>query len=199
MTLSGLFLESPDDDGEPDPGPDPPVPTRPVQPQPTRTYDQTITRTYRIRLKARLENLGNCAKIFPGATAATLDEVANQIQFFNGSSGVQGSNRTQQMVSNNGDSTTLAATVAGTITASTLTDSQLNALPDIVLGTDFFNDPTVSAPNVLLHEFLHYALDLGDPGLYSYLSQFGFVYQQNVGSDQITQWLAQNCPPAGGK
>jgi len=40
---------------------------------------------------------------------------------------------------------------------------------------------------------------VGDAGLKSYLSQFGFVsgYGGAGGTDDITQWLAANCPGKG--
>ena len=190
---SGLFLLAADDDDD-DP-PDAPLPTRPTRPGPVPTaqqvYDRSLTQQMRRKLKTRIDHLGNCTKILGGGTAADLLDVANQIQYFNGSSDAPGSGRTQQAVSNNGNYTTLAATVSGSVVASTLT-WQGHPIGDVVLGTDF-KDPTVSQPDVLLHEALHFTLGLDDAQLKTWLAGYGFQPQQ-YGTDDITQWLKANCP-----
>ena len=92
----------------------------------------------------------------------------------------------------------MAATVQYDV-ADTLLDTTATPLPYVVLGRDFYNDPTVSQADVLLHEAMHVALGLGGQGdvdLKNYLSQFGFVpgYGGTGGTDDITQWLKANCP-----
>jgi hypothetical protein len=122
------------------------------------------TKQMQRNLKNRIAHLGNCTKILGGASASSLNDVANQIQFFNGSPDAPGANRSQNAVSNNGSGTSLAATVAGSVVASTLTWKG-NPISDVVLGPDFFKDPTVSQGDVLLHEALHFGLQLDDAGL----------------------------------
>jgi RHS repeat-associated protein len=146
-------------------------------------------------LDARIDNLGNCTRILGGASASEFLKVADTITYFNGAPGAPGSGQTQNAVSGNGSSLTLAATVKYDV-ADTLNNAQGNPIPYVVLGRDFYNDPTVSQPNVLLHEALHVALSVGDPGLKTYLSQFGFVngYGGAGGTDDITLWLKADCP-----
>ena len=149
----------------------------------------------RAALKVRIKRLGNCTKILGGASASDFLAVANSIQYFDGSPGAPGSGRSQSAVSGNGVGLSLAATVQYDV-ADTLLGSSNTPIPYVVLGTDFYNDPTVSQSDVLLHEALHVALGLGDANLKSYLSQYGFVpgYGGTGGTDDITQWLKANCP-----
>jgi hypothetical protein len=100
-----------------------------------------------------------------------------------------------QTCARNGDLRTLAATVQYSI-AETLKNSSGTPLPYVVLGRDYFSDPTVSEPDVLLHEALHVVLGVGDESLTTYLSNYGFTpgYGGTGGTDDITQWLKDNCP-----
>jgi hypothetical protein len=151
-------------------------------------------------LKSRIDALGNCTKILGGASIADFEKVAGGITFYDGRPDSQGSGRTQNTVSGNGNNTTLAATVQYDI-ADTLTKNG-TPIAVVVLGRDFYFDTSVSQADTLLHEALHVALGLGGPGdqdLKSYLSRYGFTsgYGGTGGTDDITQWLKANCP--GGK
>ena len=150
-------------------------------------------------LKKRILNLGNCTRILgPGVSTSDLWDVTKDIKYFNGSPDAPGSDRSQNAVSRNGNNTNLADTVQHDV-ADTLLGSNGKSIPYVVLGMDFYNDPSVSQPDVLLHEALHVALGLGgvgDKDLKTYLEQFGFVrgYGHTGGTDDITQWLKDNCP-----
>jgi hypothetical protein len=120
------------------------------------------------------------------------------IQFFNGSAGSPDANRTENSVSQNGYQGTLGEAVRGSI-AVTLTGKDNAPIPYVVLGTDYYNDPTVSQADTLLHEVLHVALGLGGPGdkdLKNYLTGYGFQagYGHTGGTDDITEWLKADCP-----
>ena len=199
--VSPLFLPAPNPIPEPDPDPpDPAFPSqRPAgQVPPFQIYDAYLTKEYQTMLRYRIGKLGNCTRILGGASAADFEVATSDIAFFDGQLGGPGSNRTQNMVSGNGNSATLAETVLHSI-AGTLTDIRGIPQNEVILGSDFFHDPTVSRPDTLLHEALHVTLGLGDQGLKAYLSQYGFTpgYGGTGGTDDITQWLKDNCP--GGK
>ena len=196
----GLLMRAPDPspDPDPDPNPDPgapPPPPSPQTPPPVAQYDANLTKKYLTMLMKRIAHLGNCLKILGGSSAQDLETTVSGIRFYNGSPDALGSGRSQNTVSGNGINTSLAASVKGAI-ATTLVNQNGVALPYVVLGVDFFNDPNVSDPNVLLHEALHVATGFNDDALKEYLSQYGFTqgYGGTGGSDDITQWLAANCP-----
>jgi RHS repeat-associated protein len=67
------------------------------------------------------------------------------------------------------------------------------ALPgttDVVVGPDYFTNETQTQQiAIAIHEALHVALGQNDVQLYNTLSQFGFDYNPNVGSGQITDWI----------
>ena len=147
------------------------------------------------KLKSRVRRLGNCTRILGGVSANDFWQTVKTIEFFNGSKGGLDASKTETFVSRNGDQTTLREAVWYSV-AVTLTDKRGTSLPYVVLGTDYYKDPTVSTSDVLLHEALHFGLNLGDSDLKNYLSDYGFKpgYGGTGGSDDITQWLKANCP-----
>jgi len=160
-------------------------------------YDMSVEKAELMIVQGRIASLGDCTKVLGGASAADLSKVANSITFLDGRAGSIGSDRTEDSIAGNGDQTTLAASVSGSI-AVTLTNNG-TILPYVVLGSDMYNDPSVDPANTLLHEVLHVALNLGGPGdqdLKAYLSQYGFTsgFGGTGGTDDITQWLKANCP-----
>ncbi len=162
------------------------------------SLDERLTKQYRKLLASRIEQLGSCTRIPGGASASDLAAVANTISYYSGRPDDPGSGRTQDSIVHNGGNLNLFETAQYAV-AAVLSSKDGNIVPHVVLGRDFFNDPKVSQADVLLHEALHVAFNLGggrDIFLKTYLADFGFRigYGDTGGTDDITQWLKDGCP-----
>ena len=166
----------------PDPGPAPGL----------QDYDRIVTSQFSDVLQKRLDRLGNCTKILTGVPIADFWEVVKKIKYYDGRPNAAGSGRSQDSVAQNGVTMySLADAVTYDIAAILKKDGV--RLPIVILGRDFYGDPSVSQPDTLLHEALHYALNLGDPDLKKYLAAFGFT-PTSSGSHDISEWLKKDCP-----
>jgi RHS repeat-associated protein len=138
----------------------------------------------------------NCVKAVTGITGqsmATVKEFGASLNFYDATPSSKYANVSQDDVSGNGNSTTLAGTFAGSAdpVAKTIYDAQS---PAVLIGVNFAGrDPDLQG-GILVHETLHAVMSTGDDGLFNALLKCGLVRSDPFGTEEISEWFKNGCP-----
>jgi RHS repeat-associated protein len=131
--------------------------------------------------------------VIDGYSTADFEGEAGQTEFYNVTQSQYG-NLTQNQVTGNGSSTTLAGTFQGqSQDATAITIGGASQNPAVLLSADFFmGNSTVFQPNVLLHELLHAYTGWSDSQVFTFFQDYGL---KDVGesSEAISAWMSTGC------
>jgi RHS repeat-associated protein len=160
-----------------------------------RGADDTADKAMRGMLNKTFDSLAaDCTAALTGVTGMGMPALRNfgdSLNFYDARPNSQYANWTQNDVTGNGDSTTLAATLdPNDPSAATITRNA--QLPAVVLGANFYSNTGLQGAT-LVHEFLHAAMGVGDNQLFDALAKYGLKRNDQYGTEEISTWFKEGC------